>query len=242
MWFVGFLFFTSPVSAQKNQSVWKWKIKTPANASIVKIGDGLAIYSYRANSETEDSVIAAVDAETGKKKWKFAAQGAVLYGKMEDGILYFDVAETIFALDAQSGKVFWKYNFSNFVGASVSEIQIKDGNLYVLGNEIGLLVLDARTGKKIWNFRGCFDFSNFNLYANDKIMFPNETAVGMPCDSGVIFYLNRKNGELIDTKSYRTIAVFGLVLGFRLGRLRMRFQISDKNFDGYWRRRLSSDN
>lgn len=207
MWFVGFLFFISPISAQKNQSVWKWKIKTPANASIVKIGEGLAIYSYSPNSKAEDSIIAAFDVETGKEKWKFAAKGSVFYGEMADGILYFDVAETIFALDAQSGKVLWKYDFGNFVGASVSEIKIKDGNFYALGDEIGLLAFDARTGKKIWNFRGCFNFSNFNFYANDKIMFPNETVVGAPCDSGVIFYLNRKNGELINTKSYRTTEI-----------------------------------
>jgi len=126
---------------------WDFYLSSPVVANgLVYFGSG-------------DNNFYALEASSGKLKWKFATRGVVHSSPaISEGTVYLGSWDSYFyALDAQTGQEKWKFktgedplNF-NQVGIQSSPA-IADGAVYFGCRDSQLYALDARTGQRKWNF------------------------------------------------------------------------------------------
>jgi outer membrane protein assembly factor BamB len=112
----------------------------------------------------------AIDANTGKEKWKFEKQGVISAG-LDDvspavgfGLIYFtNVGEQmtgdvvtpeghLYAVEMQTGKEVWSYETKS---ASVPVVAEEEG-LVLVGTDSTLVALDGRTGTVKWRVGGAY--------------------------------------------------------------------------------------
>lgn len=169
-----------------------------ANGKLVALsletGEPVPTFSFKANGALNaepviqdgtiyvaafDKRVYAVDAETGAKKWEFAAgnwfwsrpivQDGVVYAAGMDGFVY--------ALDAQTGTLQWQFK----LGAPVRSDPVLVGDTLVIasakkGDLSGRIwALDLKTGSRRWDFN-----------AQDSVIAPLAT------DGQVVYFTNTK--------------------------------------------------
>jgi len=145
------------VDAQSGKEIWRFEMGKPYLArlpippswdyqqSSPAVADG-TVYVGSAGSN-----FFAVDAETGKEKWRVSV---LMYVRSSpavvDGVVYFgDWLGLFYALDAQTGKEKWSFNT---MGAVVPSPAIADGVVYIGSKYPCLYALDAQTGEEKWCF------------------------------------------------------------------------------------------
>lgn len=139
--------------ADAYQPAWTYKTAGAVLSSAV-IVEGVVYVG------SEDKHLHAIDAATGKMKWKFAAgslidaspvvDGEVVYVGTDGGMMY--------AIDRKTGKQKWKFQTDGRISgeAAVTDLTDKAGNktrVVLFGSHDGLLYcLDAEAGKKRWTY------------------------------------------------------------------------------------------
>ena len=116
---------------------WDFHAPKPVLADgIVYVGSG-------------DGGMNAIDPASGRRIWRFQAQGKIREGAMIDGArLVFGTSENfVYALDRKSGAQLWRIALPGPIGAPPSMI----GTTLVIGVSAGLIAgLDPATGKTNW--------------------------------------------------------------------------------------------
>jgi outer membrane protein assembly factor BamB len=112
----------------------------------IVISNGIAYFGLN------NGLVYAVEAETGKVKWTFAAQKAVWAAPLVDeaaGLIYVgSLDHNLYALDLKAGTLKWKKDLK---AAIASAPAAADGTLYVGTFGSKLLALDALTGAEKWS-------------------------------------------------------------------------------------------
>jgi eukaryotic-like serine/threonine-protein kinase len=106
-----------------------------------------------------DGHIYALDADTGKLRWKFKT-GDVVHSSpaVSDGVVYFGSWDSYFyALSAADGSVVWKYKTgedldSHLMTGIQGSPAIADGTVYFGCRDANLYALDAKTGSLKWKY------------------------------------------------------------------------------------------
>lgn len=154
----GYLF---AVNARTGKQIWKFDMGRPLIArkpvpeswdymqSSPAVADGV-VYSGTSNKE-----FYAVDAKTGREKWRVQIG---LYVRSSpaviNGVVYFgDWLGTFYALDAKTGQTKW--TFSTY-GPVIPSPTVVDGTIYVGSKFPCLYAIDAGTGQQKW----CFSFGS----------------------------------------------------------------------------------
>jgi outer membrane protein assembly factor BamB len=130
----------------------QWKFKTNGI-----IHTSPALYNGMVYFGSWDTYFYAVDAKTGKEKWKFKTGEQPVYHVLEgiqaspalqDSVVYFGARDGFFyALNANTGQSLWKFSAEN--SWILTTAAIKDSTVYFGTSDTYLLLaLDARTGKK----------------------------------------------------------------------------------------------
>ena len=147
-----------------------------------------------------DTYVYALDAATGKLKWKFktgdvvhsspAISGATLYVGSWDSYFY--------ALDAATGQEKWRFKtgddpkIHNHVGIQSSPA-VADGVVYFGCRDSNLYALDAATGKQLWFFSTKGSWVNNSPAVHEgKVYFGSSIP-------GFLHAVNAKTGELVFT-------------------------------------------
>ena len=70
-----------------------------------------------------------------------------------DGILYFTVPDTVWAVDARSGHLLWKYTYPPNKGQKIGQrgVAIANGTVYTTTPDAHLVALNAKDGKVRWD-------------------------------------------------------------------------------------------
>lgn len=142
-----------------------------------------------------DGNVYALDAASGKLKWKFHT-GDVVHASpaIADGILYLGSWDSYFyALDAATGQEKWRFrtgedpDIHNQVGIQSSAVVV-DGTVYFGCRDSNLYALDARSGQKKWSFnnKGSWVIGS-PAVANGRLYFATS-------DSGQVHVLDASSG------------------------------------------------
>lgn len=96
-----------------------------------------------------NGVLYAIDAETGKERWRFETDGKVRSTPAVDGgIVYFGSWDGhVFAVAAESGTEFWRFDTGGIVQGSPA---VNPGRVFVGSRSAAVFALDARTGEQKW--------------------------------------------------------------------------------------------
>lgn len=124
----------------------------------------------------------ALDARTGKTKWRFPLNTLSSAPAVANGLVYLSVLRQPFhAIDAQTGQVRWTYEGDG--GVSGAPI-IYQGSVY-LGDWNDLIALDAKTGALKWRLATLASVSS--PAANDNTIYISADAIyALDSDSGVL--------------------------------------------------------
>lgn len=140
------------LNANTGDLKWKFEANGSIHCSPVLYKNTLYIGSWDAN-------LYAIDTETGKMRWKFETSRQIGFKGIEstvtvaDGMVYFGARDPfLFALNAETGDLVWKYDaaYSWIISSPV----VVDGVVYVgTSDTLGLLGLDAKSGKELFKFK-----------------------------------------------------------------------------------------
>jgi eukaryotic-like serine/threonine-protein kinase len=156
-----------------------------------------------------DNNVYALDAGTGKVKWKFKT-GDVVHASpaISDGTLYIGSWDSYFyALDASTGKEKWRFKTGedadthNQVGIQ-SSAAVADGIVYFGCRDSNFYALDADTGKQKWKFnnKGSWVISS-PAVQNGKVYFATS-------DTGLLYAFDAQSGTQISSWSSKQWPMF----------------------------------
>jgi outer membrane protein assembly factor BamB len=106
-----------------------------------------------------DGNVYALDAQTGRLKWKFHTHGVVHCSPaVSEGVVYVGSWDSyLYALDAATGQEKWRFKTGedpkifNHVGIQSSPA-VAEGTVYFGCRDAHLYAVDAKTGEQRWNF------------------------------------------------------------------------------------------
>jgi outer membrane protein assembly factor BamB len=171
---------------------WRFDAETPTmNASPVAV-DGTVYVP----GSGDPGYVHAIDAETGKPKWRFEPAGyASCAPAVADGRVYFGTwGKQFYALDAETGRKVWSKDVGHRF--SSSSPAVVDGTVYVGTNGDGpmvvsgdddeefvsgaVLALDAETGTERWRYDDLGEKENVDssiAVADGRVYFGSESDV-----------------------------------------------------------------
>ena len=156
-----------------------------------------------------DRSIYALDAQSGKLKWKFTT-GDVVHASpaVADGMVFVGSWDSYFyALDAGTGQLKWRFktgddpDIHNQVGIQ-SSAAVADGMVYFGCRDSNLYALEERTGEKKWmvNNKGSWVIGSPAVRAG-KVYFSTS-------DSGLFYAVDAKTGAVLFSLSSRKWPMF----------------------------------
>ena len=132
-----------------------------------------------------------------------AYANGIIYAVAGDGIIY--------AVKPQ-GEILWQYDTKNMLRSAPN---IKNNRLYVLASNNELVVLDSKTGTRLWSYKNME--TTTNLQGMGQVAIANGIVV-VPFSSGEIIAFSEKTGEplwsntLLSYRTFNQIADIGHVL------------------------------
>ncbi len=128
-------------------------------AASPSIADGRVFIGMRDENGVKNHAVAAINTETGEPVWRINVAAPVdCAPTVADGVVYVtDIRGNVYAFSSECGKMLWVHR----TGMQEDGVQrawshaapvLDNGVVYVnIGH--GLLAVEARSGKKIWEFR-----------------------------------------------------------------------------------------
>ena len=209
-----------------------WEMTRGEGFSAPVIADGRVVYAHRIAS---DCVIDCLDAESGKRFWRFAYptdySGRYIRDKgpratptIDEGRVYMHGAEgMLHCLELSSGRVLWKRNTKkefdapdNYFGIVTSPLLVGD-RLYInIGGNKGPCVaaFDKVTGRMIWGVGSTWKASCsspvLGRVGEDERLFVWAAGQSRPATGGLMV-IDPKDGRLIHEHPYRSRTVESVV-------------------------------
>ena len=202
--FLIFLIFPCLLFAQNNQenmpkvnadfdelpkTKWEFKTSKPIYSSPV-ISENTVYFGGI------DSILHAVDIESGKEEWSFKTNGEIRSNVYIDGdFLYVNGGDgTIYKLEKLTGKTVWKFETKgekkvDFADYFHSTPVLHNQTIY-FGSGIGYFyAVEAKKGKEIWKFKTGNTIHTTPAIANNKVFFGSF--------DGYVYALDLQKGKLV---------------------------------------------
>ncbi|WP_135305309.1 outer membrane protein assembly factor BamB family protein [Haloarcula amylovorans] len=190
------------------------------------------------------SVLVALDAETGEKLWSAEVGGGDPdYGftagaaAAEDGMVFTKADGTIVAFDGETGDIVWTFDGNVFSATAVQTLAIDDGTVYTSGAVGGdefndnykLLALNADDGSVEWTFKLQTNVSlrwhapivdDESVYTHYSPRFDVDeevtATVAVSREDGTLQYEGAKLGNVADGVVYTEDAAYAAADGSKL--------------------------
>jgi outer membrane protein assembly factor BamB len=152
--------------------------------------------------DTEGDVV-ALQASSGESLWRtdIAPEGRkepIIGGGLAYGggkVFVTSPHAEVLALDAKTGKILWRLSTQSPIRAAPT---LSEGRLYVLTISNQLIVLEATTGKRLWDHAGITEFAGLLGTASPAV---SKGVVIVTYSSGEIYALKAENGHQLWTET-----------------------------------------
>lgn len=157
-----------------------------------------------------DGTLTAYAAATGKPRWQFKANGAIVAPPSEDdGTLYLGANDGyVYALRTTDGSVRWRTSVGAMV---VSTPAVLDSVVTASTVQGTLFALDATSGKELWHSMPVSDpQAGFCIPARPNV---GAKAIYYGTSCGVVFALRPQDGHILWQRTVGTASTFPLLVG-----------------------------
>ncbi|WP_319579839.1 PQQ-binding-like beta-propeller repeat protein [uncultured Methanospirillum sp.] len=182
--FVYFIHNGNVISVDPMTGTKRWNVTT--NASILStLQDGKSTIYF---GRKDPDYLYALDALTGKEKWRSKTESFVSDPPVDDGdMVFFNCNFTnVYALNASTGTEIWRFKSGKFVSSPL----MTDGeNIYFCDNYTNLYALDMYTGEERWKFF-IHNQNHINSILSDGVIYFGTT-------DRIFYSVNAQNGTLI---------------------------------------------
>ncbi|MFC2140440.1 PQQ-binding-like beta-propeller repeat protein [Candidatus Auribacterota bacterium] len=159
---------------------------------MVEMISGIIFQPKIKKFQTDQAYLFAIDAKTGKQKWRFKTKGEIRSSPaIYNDVLYFGGHAGLYALNIENGKQKWLFKTANR-GIFGSPI-VSKGTIYVGARDNNFYAIDAKTGKEKWKF-----------YTRDSIA----SGVGAVISNNTIYFGTTDNFYALDTKTGKKLWEF----------------------------------
>ena len=233
------LFFA--VNGKTGKPVFKTKNYRRCAASSPTINKGVVYQSYMhfspcpQGADNPNGFLEAMDAETGRTKWRYWTKPVESSPLLRNGILYIGSWDgNVHAISQKTGRAVWKYQ----IGAKVNTSAAYSGGRIFIGNQSGTLyALNARTGRLAWKAGQATEF----FYATPAVAYGR---VFIGSTDGTMYAYGQRSGKLLWAKRlgtyiYSSAALYDrkVYAGTYDGKL---FALDAATGDVRWRREMPS--
>ncbi len=215
-------------------------------ASSPTIADGWIYQSYmhRApcpqGASNPTGFVTAINAKTGKERWRFKAQPIESSPLLRKGVLYVGSWDhNVYAISARTGRKIWSFKADAKVNTSAA---YSKGRIFIATDGGSLYALSARTGRQVWRSRSNARFGSREFFYAAPTVAYGRVFIGNT--DGTMFAFGQKSGRLLwarplGTYIYSSAAVYErrVYVGTYDGRF---FALDAATGDTKWRRTMPS--
>jgi len=141
----------------KSRVSWEKEIGTPIQADLLTVKSGTA--SLVVASTMDGEIVALDPGDSGKIKWSFKTEGAVIgtpaIDKKNNRIIVGSTNHTLYALDSYTGSKIWAYKFPKPILCTPLWIESRTGGsdtvIVVAGRMMACV--DAKSGVLLWSYQ-----------------------------------------------------------------------------------------
>jgi eukaryotic-like serine/threonine-protein kinase len=166
---------------------WEFETRSPLFSSPV-VSENLVCFGGL------DSLLYALDIDTGKEKWRFHTKGEIRSNVcINNDYLYLNGGDgSLYALNKHNGKLIWKFSTKgerkyDFADYFQSTPVIENGILYFGSGDGNLYAVNAETGLLVWVFTTGNIVHTTPAISNNMIFFGSF--------DGYVYALNLTNGK-----------------------------------------------
>jgi outer membrane protein assembly factor BamB len=150
----------------------------------------------------------ALNAVTGKIRWKLTSQDYFNSPAIASGIVYDASGDTLYARDARTGKEVWTVRPGGSL--SLGAVAIANGTVYVSEVAGALDALNATTGEVLWSVPTAYNPSSPVIVGKTVIVGAGRTAYGIDAADGSTHWSKHVNWILLsDPASFGGLVYFG---------------------------------
>jgi outer membrane protein assembly factor BamB len=186
------------VNGRTGKVVWKKDFKRCAAASPT-IAKGVVYQAYMDFSKCPqdrpgaDGFVVAMNAKTGKERWRFKAGPIESSPALVNGILYFGSWDNrVYAVRARTGKKVWSYQTDDQVNTGAA---YANGRI-VVGTDAGsIYALSAKSGKLVWRSQSNSTFGSREFFYATPTIAYGRVFIGNT--DGTMYAYGLKSGNLL---------------------------------------------
>ena len=147
----------------------------------------------RGRSGAQSGFVIAMDADTGRVRWRFDTAAVESSPLVAGGLVYVGAwDQKVYALDVRTGKLRWSYDTGSRISGSAA---YSNGAVYIGVDDGHVFALDARTGKLRWR---ASSFSRFGrreyFYATPTVAYGR---VYLGNTDGTLYAFGARTGRLL---------------------------------------------
>lgn len=233
------LFFA--LNGRTGRPVFKTKSFRRCAASSPTLANGTIYQSYMdftpcpQGASNPTGFLIAMDARTGRERWRFRAKPIESSPLLRRGRLYVGSWDgNVYAIDARTGRRLWSHQTGDRVNTSAA---YSNGRIYIANDSGTLYALDARTGRQAWSASQATEF----FYAAPATAYGR---VYIGSTDGTMYAYGARSGKLLwarplGTYIYSSAAIYRrrIYAGTYDGKL---FSLDAATGDVRWKRDMPS--
>jgi len=193
------LFFA--LNGKTGKPVFKTKSFKRCAASSPTLADGTIYQAYMdftpcpQGASGPTGFVTAMDAETGREKWRYKGQPFESSPLLHDGILYVGSWDgNVHAIRAKTGRRVWTHQTGNRVNTSAA---YSKGRIFIANQDGTVFALNAKTGRRAWSASQATEF----FYATPAVAYGR---VFIGSSDGTMYAYGARTGKLLWARSLGT--------------------------------------
>jgi outer membrane protein assembly factor BamB len=191
----------APVRSSKISKDWVWQYSAKQDFTVSDRNEEVILLTSTFD-ETKKKSITAIDAKTGKVKWKVDTDDFYSNLTGESNFVIARIGKFWELINVSDGKT--RMKISPLTDSFVKKLKVIGKSLYLAMDEEGIVVLDLDGGQKKWSYRPCFDLDD-QIEITDKYLI-------VPCLTNNVFVADAENGQQIWSKNYYNDRINGLFI------------------------------